>query len=218
MMNKKKTIIICTAALLTVAVLGGVIGYLSTVPKTDEVYDRVVELIEASYELNTVFYGAGLPVHKTDSAYADFSHLYFDFQYLGDYEIVSEYAKFLSQDQIKEAAEKVYSKEYLENVLYNSAFVGYAIEDGKGGAAYAASRYLEDDQWIYQSVGGNDYLKSGMRIYDYSSMKVIAPSTASSCYISIDSYLPDQPDVIIKDTLHLVKQADGLWYLDTFTG
>ena len=218
MKNKKVITIAVTALLLTVGILGGVLGYLSTVPKTDEVYDRVVELIEASYELNTVFYGAGLPVYKTDSTYAEIAHLYFDFQYLGDYEIVTEYAKFLSEDQIKEAAEKVYSRDYLENVLYNSAFVGYAIEDGKGGAAYAAARYLEDGDWIYQSVGQNDYLKDGMRIYDYSSMKVVAPSTKSSCYISIESYLPAQPDVILRDTLHLVKQEDGKWYLDSFTG
>ena len=217
-MNKKKIIITAIVALLVVGITGGVFAYLSTVPKTDELYDRVVELIEASYELNTVFYGAGLPVHKTDSAYADFSHLYFDFQYLGDYEIVTEYAKFLSEDEIKSAAEKVYSKDYLENVLYNSAFVGYAVEDGTGGAAYAASRYLEDSEWIYQSVEQNNYLTGGMRIYDYSSMRVVAPSTREACYIEIDSYLPDQPDNVMRDRLRLVKQEDGLWYLDSFTG
>ena len=217
-MKHKRIIIAAIVALLLVGITGGVLGYLSTVPKTDEVYDRVVELIEASYELNTVFYGAGLPVHKTDSAYADFSHLYFDFQYLGDYEIVTEYAKFLSEDAIKSAAEKVYSKAYLETVLYNSAFVGYAVEDGKGGAAYAAARYLEDSEWIYQSTEKNDYLGSGMRIYDYSTMKVVAPSTAKACYVSIESYLSDQPDLVTKDTIRLVMQDDGLWYLDSFTG
>ena len=217
-MNKKKIIITAIVALLVVGITGGVLVYFSTVPKTDEVYDRVVELIEASYELNTVFYGAGLPVHRTDSAYADFSHLYFDFQYLGDYEIVTEYAKFLSEDAIKSAAEKVYSKAYLETVLYNSAFVGYAVEDGKGGAAYAAARYLEDSEWIYQSTEKNDYLGNGMRIYDYASMRVVAPSTKEACYVEIDSYLPDQPDLIMRDRLRLVKQEDGLWYLDSFTG
>ena len=217
-MNRKKIVIVAVAVLLVGATLGGVLGYVATIPKTDEIYDRVVELIEASYELNTVFYGTGLPVYKTDSAYAEFSHLYFDFQYAGDYEIVSEYAKFLSEEEIKKAAEKVYGKEYLESVLYNSAFVGYAIEDGKGGAAFAKPRYLEDGEWIYQSVDQNDYLKNGMRIYDYSTMKVIAPSTKKACYISIESYLPGQPDLVMKDTLHLVKQEDGLWYLDSFTG
>jgi hypothetical protein len=218
MMNKKRLIIAATVALLLVGTLGGVLGYTATIPKTDEIYDRVVELIEASYELNTVFYGAGLPVHKTDSAYAEFSHLYFDFQYLGDYEIVTEYAKFLSEDEIRSAAEKVYSKNYLETVLYNSAFVGYAVEDGKGGAAFAAPRYLEDNEWIYQSVDQNNYLKGGMRVYDYSSMRVIAPSNKKACYVSIDSYLPEQPELITSDTLRLVRQDDGLWYLDSFTG
>ena len=138
MMNKKKIIIAAVAVLLLVGTLGGVLGYLATVPKTDEVYDRVVELIEASYELNTVFYGAGLPVYKTDSAYADFSHLYFDFQYLGDYEIVTEYAKFLSEEEIKTAAEKVYSKSYLES-LYASIFDGVLVNE-TGSTLFA--RYL----------------------------------------------------------------------------
>ncbi len=218
MMSKKKILIVAIAAILLVATLGGVLVYLSTIPKTDEIYDRVVELIEASYELNTVFYGEGLPVYKTDSAYAEFSHLYFDFQYVGDYEIVTEYAKFLSEEEIKSAAEKVYSKDYLEKVLYNSAFIGYAIEDGKGGAAFAEPRYLEDNEWIYQSVEKNNYLNHGMRIYDYSTMKVVAPSTAKACYVSIESYLANQPDLVMQDTIRLVKQDDGLWYLDSFTG
>ena len=95
-MNKKRIIIIATAIMLVVATVGGVLVYSATVPKTEDVYDRVVELIEASYELNTVFYGAGLPVHKTDSAYAEFSHLYFDFKYEGDYE--NWVTKHLSQE------------------------------------------------------------------------------------------------------------------------
>ena len=57
-----------------------------------------------------------------------------------------------------------------------------------------------------------------MRIYDYSSMRVVAPSTREACYIEIDSYLPDQPDNVMRDRLRLVKQEDGLWYLDSFTG
>ena len=217
-MKTRKIIILTVVCLLLVGIVGGSVYY-ATVPKVDEVYDRVVELIEASYELNTVFYGAGLPVHKTDSAYAEFSHLYFNFQYKGDYEIVTEYAKFLSEEEIKLAAEKVYSKDYLENVLYNNAFVGYAIEDGAGGAAYASSRYLEDSEWIYQAVNENDnYLKGGMRIYDYSTMKIVAPSNSKVCYVSIESYLPDNPSVVMTDSLRLVKQDDGLWYLDSFTG
>ena len=215
-MNKKKIIITAIVALLVVGITGGVFAYLSTVPKTDELYDRVVELIEASYELNTVFYGAGLPVHKTDSAYADFSHLYFDFQYLGDYEIVTEYAKFLSEDEIKSAAEKVYSKDYLNDVLYKTAFDGYAIEDGAGGAVVGVSRYYENEGYFWQAKNHKVFY-TAMRIYDYSTMQVHALGRGDACVVTMDSWLEDTPEKVENVEIPLVLQ-DGKWFLDNFTG
>ena len=187
-------------------------------PKVEEIYDRVVELIEASYELNTVFYGAGLPVYKSDSTYAEFTHMYYDFAYQGEYEIVSEYSKFLSDQAIRDAAEKVYSTAYLEDVLYPNAFVGYAIADGTGGSAYAYARYLDESDSLYQTIHDKDYLTNGMRIYDYSTMKIVSPSKADAIYVSIESWLPSDPSNIMTDPIRLVLQDDGLWYLDSFTG
>ena len=187
-------------------------------PEVEEIYDRVVELIEASYALNTVFYGAGLPVYKEDSTYAEFTHMYFDFEYQGEYEIVSEYAKFFSDQEIKEAAEKVYSKAYLEDVLYPNAFDGYAIADGTGGSAYAYARYLDDGSALHQAIHDKDYLTNGMRIYDYSTMKIVAPSKSDAIYVSIESWLPSDPTNVTTDPIRLVLQDDGEWYLDSFTG
>ena len=187
-------------------------------PKVEEIYDRVVELIEASYELNTVFYGAGLPVYKEDSTYAEFTHMYFDFEYQGEYEIVSEYAKFFSDQSIKDAAEKIYSTAYLEDVLYPNAFVGYAIADGTGGSAFAYARYLDDGDALHQAIHDKDYLTNGMRVYDYSTMKIVSPSKADAIYVSIESWLPSDPSNIMTDPIRLVLQDDGEWYLDSFTG
>ena len=217
-MNKtKKIIIIAIAVCLLFGSLTCFAVCSMSKPKTEDVYDRVVELIEASYELNTVFLGAGLPVYNTDSEYANITHLYYNFEHTG-YEIVTDYAKFKSEEEIKIAAEKVYSKAYLEDILYNNAFVGYAIEDGSGGSAIAEARYLDDGEWIYRSTGDKNYLTGGMRIYDYSTMKVISPSNKDACTISITSYLPNDPTNILNDTIRIVKQDDGLWYLDSFTG
>ncbi|MBQ7347438.1 MAG: hypothetical protein IJW55_05725 [Clostridia bacterium] len=190
----------------------------SRAPKVEDIYDRVVELIEASYELNTVFYGEGLPVYESDSVYADYTHMYYGFTYAGDYEIVSDYTKFASVDEIKAAAEKVYSTAYLEDVLYPSAFDGYAIDDGTGGSAYAYSRYVDDGMWIYRSVHDKNYLQNGTRVYDYSTMKIVSPSNGEACYVSIESYLLSDPANISTDPIRLVLQDDGQWYLDSFTG
>ena len=186
-------------------------------PKTEEIYDRVVELIEASYELNTIFLGEGLPVYEKGSDYAEMMHLYYQFEHPG-YEVVSQYAKFKSEEEIRIAAKKVYGEAYLEDVLYNNAFVGYAIEDGSGGSAIAQARYYDDGKWIYSFEDYKAYLTGGMRIYDYSTMKVVSPSRKDSCTVSIQSYLPNAPETVLNDTLRLVKQDDGLWYLDSFTG
>ena len=206
---------------LTVCVLLGAAAAFtgcSKPPKVEEIYDRVVELIEASYELNTVFYGAGLPVYDVDGVYADYTHMYYGFEYAGQYEIVSDFTKFMSVDEIKQAAEKVYSTAYLEDVLYPSAFDGYAIEDGAGDAEFSYARYLEDGAWIYRSVYDEDYLKGNTRVYDYSTMKIVSPSNDEACYVSIESYLLSSPDVVKEERIRLVLQEDGQWYLDSFTG
>ena len=215
---KKKIIAISLAVCLLVGVcIGFFTCSLYRAPKVEEIYDRVVELVEASYELNTVFYGAGLPVYKTDSLYAEFSHLYFDFPYRGQYEMVSQFSTFAAIDEIKLAAQRVYSAAYLEKVLYPAAFDGYAMGDGVGGTAFAVSRYLEENDWIYQSTEDNHYLM-GMRVYDYSTMKVVKPSRSNACYVEMLTWLDDAPDIVSTVRLRLVLQDDGEWYLDSFTG
>ena len=216
-MKKRIVTLLVSLCLLIGGVLGGFTGC-SRPPKVEDIYDRVVSLIEASYELNTVFYGAGLPVHEADSVYAEYTHMYYGFSLADNYEIVTDQSKFLSIDEIKIAAEKVYSKAYLEEVLYPTAFDGYAVEDGSGSATVAYSRYQEDAAGLYHSIKGEDYLKGDVRVYDYSTMKVISPSNGDACTLKIDSFLLSNPDLIFSDTIRLVCQEDGLWYLDSFTG
>ena len=184
----------------------------ATPPRVGEVYDRVVELIEASYELNTVFYGDGLPVWKTDSAYAEFSHLYYDFPYVGDYELVKPQAKFQSVNEIQIAAAKIYSEKYLETALLPAAFDGLASDTAVTGA-----RYLEEKGALYLSTT-NAFAIEGIPIYDYSTMKIVAIGKRDACFVEIDYVLDIQPDVTYTASIRIVRQDDGLWYLDSFTG
>ena len=186
-------------------------------PKVEDIYDRVVELVEESYALKTVFYGAGLPVYETDSAYAQFSHLYYDFAYRGQYEMVKPCATLATVTDIKLAAERVYSRAYLEEVIYPALFDGYAIDDGVGGSAFALSRYLEENDWFYQSTDDSNYL-TGIRVYDFSTMKIASPSNSRACFVEIASWLDHSPHLVSTVRLRLVLQDDGLWYLDSFSG
>ena len=192
--KKKKILIISVSIVLTLAILGTAVYLIFfRAPRLEEIYDRVVELVEASYEVNTVFYGAGLPVYAEDSEYAEMMNLYYDNPHRGYYEYVSPYAKFQYVDAIRQAAERVYSTAYLEEVLYPNAFDGYAIGDGMGGSIYSQARYFEEDPYFYHSSYATSYIE-GMRIYDYSTMKVVLPSTARVCYITMSSWMEDAPD------------------------
>ena len=215
---KKRILIAVIAVCVLVATGGGLFfAFRSRAPKVEDIYDRVVELVEASYDLNTVFYGAGLPVYRSDSEYAEFTHMYYDFAHKGTYEYVTPQAQFFSEQQIRDAAERVYSKEYLEKVIYPAIFVGYAINDGMGDAAYAYARYMQEYDSFYQYSPEKGYI-NGMRVYDYSTMKVVKPSKADACYVEMLSWMENEPESTMYVKLRLVLQDDGQWYLDDFSG
>lgn len=184
-------------------------------PKIGDIYDRVVELVEGANELNTVFYGAGLPVYKNDSEYARLTDMYYGFEHKGVYEMVTPYAKFASVSQIEDAAERIYSKAYLEEVVYPTLFTGHAIQ-GIEGVQVSNARYMEDESWIYQSIDAKS-LYAGMIVYDYSTMRVTAPSNREACYVTMNAWMEDTPEQVKEIRLRLVLQ-DGSWYLDAFTG
>ncbi len=216
-MNKKTKLILILSisALLVAATVFTLWFVFLRAPKVVDVYDRVVELVETSHEVNNLFYGSGLPVYRTDSVYAELTQMYYGFNNKDTYEIVDHRSKYVSSAQIKDAAEQVYSKEYLEKVLYPSAFDGYVIGT-QGGSAISRAKYLEDEEWIYQLIGDKNYLK-GKRIYDYSTMKIAYPSGSKAFYVTMDSWMEHSPEKVEEIRLRIVLQ-DGQWYLDSFTG
>lgn len=191
--------------------------------EVEDVYDRVVYLIETSQEINTVIYGPGLPTYVRDSEFSTLNHIYFGVSESGSYEFVTPYAKFRSIDEIKECAEQIYSKGLLEDVLYKTLFDGYAVEDGAGGAVYGLARYRDVDGRLSvtteRDANGVDenILFTSMRIYDYSTMKVRSLGREDACAVVMDSWLPEDPKKVESVELILVLQ-DGQWYLDSFSG
>ncbi len=187
-------------------------------PRVEDIYDRVVELVESSHEVNAVFYGVGMPVYHADSAYAELNHIYYDFSQSTSYEYVMiAHAKFPSENLAMEAAGKVYGKDYVEDVLSVSAFTGYAVEDSIGGSIIARARYIESNGSFCQSTEEENIHYTAMRIYDFSTMQTHSLGRSNACTVTIDSHLEDTPDQIETIELYLVKQ-DGEWFLDSFTG
>ena len=188
----------------------------ASAPAVEDIYDRVVELLESAYEINTVFYGPGLPVYKTDSKYAELNYTYYGFQYKGTYEYVTEYAKFGSEDEIMNAAKKIYSESFLNDVLAMAAFTGYATDNTSESAQYLRARYIEDEKWMYQSMADNT-LYTAMRVYDYSTMRVFSLGRWEACKVVLNSWLEDSPEKTEEIEISLLFQ-DGQWYLDSFSG
>lgn len=184
-------------------------------PKVEEIYDRVVYLVEASYEVNTMLYGNGLPVYHADSEYAEIKHIYFDFADKDSYEYVTEQAKCFTFDQIRSKARKVYSEECLD-ALFEYCFTGYATDNGTGQMVIDRARYLESNGWIYQSTAENNFACE-MRLYDYSTMEVNSLGRKNACSVTMDSWLVSAPDKIESIEIYLVL-VDGEWFLDSVTG
>ena len=175
-------------------------------PPIEDVKDDFVALIEASAEINEIFFGAGLPVisrdeEKNAELYANLAVMY------DRYEYISTESKYLTVDEMKKAAELVYTSEYLSSV-YMMAFDGYADEI----AGVTVARYYESDGWLFQSISYEPLIE-GTRTFDFETMKIVKPSRGDYVNVEIESELGGEK---LNLTLAFSKTADG-WRLDTPT-
>jgi len=197
--------IACVALVLILALPMASCG--DNAPELDEVKENFIYLIEESRELNHIFFGMGLPVYRRDDAITDRKMVYFIDDLTG-YDRIMEQSKYVSIDEIKAAAEQVYSKDYL-SALYESAFDGILV-----GYTGAYLRFYDDGEWLYQNSNATDFGLSE-RIFDYSTMEIIKPSAAEYVNVEIECYsLADQNRVTY--ILSFIFE-DGEWRLDSPT-
>ncbi len=134
-----------------------------------------------------------------------------------DYDYVRMESKYHSINQIKAAAEQVYSKEYLASI-YDAQFVGTVAADSSVSGLFA--RYMEytDDMGNMSLMKSNTYkpLISETRLYHFDTAKIVKPANKNFVTVSVDSYLPSNPDSILNVTVTMVLQ-DGVWMLDCAT-
>ena len=202
---------------ILISVMIGSTGCANRAPKLEEIYDRVVELVEASYELNEVFYGDGLPYYDRNlSVYESLYSNYTTVGYTKDYHIVSSNAKYHSIDEIKMAAEKVYSSSLLEEAVYPSVFDGLMVSDAGSGSHYSAARYIEDNEDLYILMEEEDAYHPTPLIYDYATMKIIRPSNATEVLITMNAWEEDKPDQVFEMRLSIINE-DGVWLLNKLT-
>ncbi len=285
-MKKRVLTVIFSAILL----LSSAISFsgCSKPPEYSEIEERFKELVEASYEINKILFGEGLPtyervyepsinyyvnedekryyyyeieddelgkvvayrlstlitkpysylrvsdtpidgltavyVNSEDELYyysIEYTEKEYDFYYSDsdpdDYDYVSEQSEYQTVDQIKIAAEKIYSKDYLEASVYEALFTGAVVSDNVSGLS---ARYIEYQHSILGSVlmQSNTYkpLVSEKRIFDFSTAEMVKPSNKKLVNIEVETYLESSPEerVTVRVTMVLVN---GEWYLDSGT-
>ena len=204
---------IFTLLLALILLAGSALGLAScsaseSAPELDTVYDRLVQVIEASHEVNVLLFGAGLPVYPRGDAEDELVHRYYGVADNGQ-QFVTPYAKYASIAEMQAAIAAVYSTEYRES-LYESLFTGYAADEM---SVVMPARFSEDDRFLYMSKYV-DPLVDGMRVYDYASMEIVSYSHSSRLRVSINSYTEDRPEEWKRVYLSFVYE-NGDWYLDS---
>ena len=203
---KKAVLSIILAIVLIVSALSAV-SCSGKAPKLEDVKERFIYLIEGSKEINTLYFGSGLPVYQRDTLLSDKKGVYYDDKYT-TYERVMENSRYLTVNEIKERSEKIYSTEYLKE-MYETAFEGVMT-----GNASAYIRFYESQGWLYQNLYATDFELSE-RIYDYSSMKIVKPSNGEYVNITVDTYTLE--DKTVKNISLTFVYERGDWYLDSPT-
>lgn len=177
-------------------------------PEAAEIRPVAEALIEASYEINDIFFGEGLPAIERDSEFAIENHVYY-MDEEGNYDYITEDCLYQTTDQIKAAAEQVYSADYLTSI-YETMFVGVA--DEHAGMLYA--RYLDTDEGLKKS-NIHESMIEAKRIYDYDTMTIVEPSNDRFVNVEFDTHLEGESE-ITRVRLTLVKEENG-WRLDSPT-
>ena len=146
----------------------------------------------------------------------------YDFYYSSsdpyEYDYVRTDAKYYSISQMKEAAEKVYSKDYLAAV-YLGVFEGTALNDDEN-LDHLSARYYEytNDVGVTSLMKSNTYkpLVTEKRIFDLSTAEIVRPKRKNFVTIEVESYLESTPDRRETVKLTMILQ-DGVWMLDSGT-
>ncbi len=291
---KKRIISIILCAVMLCLTVSSVTSC-SKPPEYSEVEARFKELIEASYDVNKLLFGEGLPtyeriyevvdeVYKSEGEDGKVTYIYYHYvedEELGkvlsykkgtigskraylqvlssadaekgeavyvdtqtgehyyvlenytepehefyysvndpdNYDFVRYDSGYLTVNDIKAAAEKVYSKDYLETSVYVALFTGAVINGNLQGFSARYIEYsdaVEGDVYLMMS---NEYepLITETRKFDFSTARVVKPGSKQLVNIEVETYLESKPEDRVTVRVTMVKQDDGQWYLDSGT-
>ena len=197
---KRITAILLTAVLLlTLASCGG------SGMSEDEIRHIYRDLIEASYVLNDVYYGDGLPYAEDPETMASLAGTSSRFSYMP----VDKSAPYHSEEEIREATEAVFTKTMCDH-LFTLAFEGMST-DSEETVAFA--RYIEQNEILTVRIDlAEEALPLG-RVYDFDSMDILIEDKNRIVAV-FATEMDGETSVNVKITL--TKTENG-WRLDSPT-
>ncbi len=177
----------------------------------DEMTETYRTLVEASYEVNEIYYGGGLPFRQNEAVMAQLAGVAEGTQgFKVSYMPVDEAARYQSEKEIRAAAAAVYSPSMCEH-LYILGFEG--LRDADSDTLVSFARYIEQDGVLTVRIDlAEEALPMG-RTYDFDSMLVIADEK-DRVRAEFQSYMNGAPSDKVKITL--IRTEDG-WRLDSPT-
>lgn len=203
-----KKAILCTvlAVLLVLMPSCGSTGGMSE----DEMRETFRTLIEASYELNNIYYGEGLPYDDDLEKMAYLLGVVTNLENLHvSYMPVAENAPYQTETEIREATAAVYSDDMCD-LLFALAFEGMSTDDDET-VSYA--RYIEQSGVLTVRIDlADDALPMG-RTFDFSGMTVIS-ERSGEIRASFPTEIDGKKSVDVKVTI--IKTENG-WRLDSPT-
>jgi hypothetical protein len=197
----------------------------------DEKYGTVIKYTENDTKKNVylrktdkkedaaaVYEAGGFYYYAIDGYVEKEVHYVYDEKSPKNYDYVLLDAKYQSIASIKEAAEKVYTPEFLATI-YVSAFDGIISDTGK--MAYA--RYSESDSEFFMKSNKFEPYFTEHCTYDFSTMKMTSPSREDYVNVTITAhgrhFDHDKREIVTESyekTLKFVL-TEGGWRLDSPT-
>ncbi len=139
-----------------------------------------------------------------------------------NYDYVAQSSAYQSIEQIKMAAEQIYSLDYLNDSVYEWLFTGVVSADEKSNLEGLSARYIEysnsDEGTAVTLMKSNTYgaIVTETRKFDFSTAKVVKPGSKKLVNIEVETYLESAPEQRVTVKVTMVK-VDGVWYLDSGT-
>lgn len=188
-----------------------------------EVSAVLAELIPASYPLNEIYFGEGLPISDDRAdVEAFYAAVGMDNDISLNYHPVSPEAPYTTAEAIREATLAVFSDSYAD-YLFTMAFDGLSSvfnEDTEQQVTQTVSyaRYMETDGILTVRMNiGEDAIPLN-RTYDTNDIEIIRDKlngVHGYLLVEVQSYVDGQPDVKVE--VKLVKNAEGQFRLDSPT-